>query len=226
MSGAFAYTNNQGKTCIGNFVLQRLISWRSAVAFETIRVKRSRRRYRQIQAMTHYIVEKRTKAQREAAKEYASRLAIVTVVKIVMGADLTEEERAADLSHFVYRDPDAHNYVHRALKYLTPAFSEELKTITVGHPLLVNDELDRWIWRRFELVKQLEDGVTNYAAPWSATAAEYGFDPIHIANTTNRDTRAWQLRKNLPPEEHAREVHQSRSRWERFMRWMAGKNYR
>ncbi len=194
--------------------------------FETIRVKRGRARYRQIQAMVHYIVDKRTKAEREAAEAYAQRLAAVAVVKIVLGADLTDEERAAELSRFIYYEPNVQTYLHQALKYLTPAFVEELKTMTVEHPMLTDDDFGRWVWRRYELVKQLESGVTNYSAPWTADVGEFGFDPLHVAYTSNRDTRIWALRKNLPPEKQAKEVRATRPWYERFARWMAGKNYR
>jgi hypothetical protein len=192
--------------------------------FETIKPKRGRLRYNQIRDKVRHDAEVRAARLQQQAWLHMRGLATLVMIKRAFGAPLLPEEQAADMSFFTY-EGDPVVWTQHAVRYMDPAYRNDILDGTLPEDVLI--ELPVWLNQRYHLIDQIETGVMSYYAPWNASNGDYGIDRS-LVKATHSDTRKWRLFKDAPVIEDPNHpvVREEYGWWERFMRFMAGKNYR
>jgi hypothetical protein len=193
--------------------------------FETIKPKRGRLRYNQIRDKVRYEAEQRRTLLQNQAWQRARGLATLVMIKRAFGADLSTEEQQADMTFFSYDGFDPVTWTERAVRYMDARYRDDLLAGNLPEAALI--DLPYWLNQRYHLIAQIETGVMSYYAPWTVANGDYGIDRT-LVKATHSDTRKWRLFKDAPVVEDPDHpvVREEYSWWERFMCFMAGKNYR
>jgi hypothetical protein len=193
--------------------------------FETIKPKRGRLRYNQIRDKVRYEAEERRKKRLHEKWLRMRGVATLVMIKKAFGAALLPEEQEADMTFFAYDGQDPVAWTQRAVRYMSAEYRNEILDSVLPDDVLF--DLSGWLNRRYHLIVQIETGVTNYYAPWNCSHHDYGIDRT-LVKATHGDSRKWCLFKDAPVIEDPDQpvVREEYSCWERFVRFMAGKNYR
>jgi hypothetical protein len=156
------------------------------MSYETIRPKRNRKRYLEIQNQWRHIRETRRATEEVRLLQVKAGRGVLACIRRDLGAELTPDEVIA-----LHWAPGPIEWTQRAVRYMSPRMKDEFLNTEISDRDVI--ELSRWIIDRHALVCFLEGSSYNYYTPGYASATDnWGFDP-ELVNTSSMYTHEWRL---------------------------------
>jgi hypothetical protein len=165
---------------------------------QTLRVKRARKRYKEIAATVRQKVEFRQAQEREIRRNAVVTATTMALIKNHLNVELTDEERAYLDEKLLaqYSEDTKQEWLDLALKYLSPDFTPD-KLYRIWERNYHPDTLYDWLCVRWAIVRVVEDRLSWGSIPSNYYGFEsnddFFFDTDLVINPKGQNHTSWKL---------------------------------